>query len=149
MERHENAVKEFMEGYRCSQVVVAAYAPDFNVDVDLARKISLALAGGSGVGGECGAVSAAYLVLGLKYGFADPGNPEGVATVIAKTREFAEKFKSLHGAIDCPKLLNLDVFSEEGHRTFVEKNMKAETCARFVGDTVKILDDMLTEEETN
>ncbi|MHC1743253.1 MAG: C-GCAxxG-C-C family protein [Syntrophobacteraceae bacterium] len=145
MERHETAVKEFMEGYRCSQAVVAAYAPDFNVDVDLARKISLPLAGGSGMGGECGAVSAAYLVLGLKYGFAEPGNPEGVGTVIAKTREFAEKFKSLHGAIDCPRLLNLDVFSEEGHRTFVEKNMKAETCARFVGDTVKILDDMMTE----
>ncbi len=148
MERHETAVKEFMEGYRCSQAVVAAYARDFDLDVDLARKIALPLAGGSGVGGECGAVSAAYLVIGLKYGLPHTGDPQGLATIIGKTREFTERFRSLHGEIDCPKLLNLDVFSEEGLRTFVEKNMKEEICSRFVRDTVKILEDMLTEEDT-
>lgn len=146
MERHEAAVRVFMEGYRCSQAVMAAYARDFDLDVDLARKISLPLAGGSGVGGECGAVSAAYLVIGLKHGFAHPGDGEGFAMIIGKTRAFAEKFKSLHGEIDCPRLINLDVFSEEGHRTFVKNNVKAERCARFVGDAVKILEEILAEE---
>jgi C_GCAxxG_C_C family probable redox protein len=146
MKRHETAVKEFMEGYRCSQAVLAAFAQDFDLDVHLARRISLPLAGGSGVGGECGAVSAAYLVIGLKYGFAHPGDGEGVAAIIAKTKAFADKFKFLHREIDCPKLIELDVFSEEGHRTFVEKNIKAEACARFVGDAVKILEEMLLEE---
>jgi len=146
MEKHETAVKDFMEGYRCSQAVLAAYAQDFDLDINLARKISLPLAGGSGVGGECGAVSGVYLVIGLKHGFAHPGDPEGVAMIIDKTRAFAEKFKSLHGEIDCPKLISLDVFSEKGHRMFVEKNIKAETCAHLVGDAVKILEEILVEE---
>ena len=146
MKRHEEAVKDFMDGYRCSQAVVAAYARDFDLNVDLARKISLPLAGGSGVGGECGAVSAAYLVIGLRHGFAHPGDPQGVAAVIGKTRAFADRFKSLHGEIDCHRLIHLDVFSEEGHRKFAEDNIKADTCARFVGDTVKILEEILAQE---
>jgi C_GCAxxG_C_C family probable redox protein len=145
MQKHETAVNEFMEGYRCSQAVLGTYARDFDLDPVLAKKIALALAGGSGVGGECGAVSAAYLVLGLKYGFAHPGDPDRLAVLIDKTRAFVEKFKSLHGAIDCPKLISLDIFSEEGHKAFVENNVKATVCTRYVGDAVKILEEIFAE----
>ena len=48
MQKHDSAVNEFMEGYRCSQAVLGVYARDFDLDPDLAGKISLALAGGSG-----------------------------------------------------------------------------------------------------
>ena len=147
MERHQTAVKEFMDGYRCSQAVLAAYARDFDLDMDLARQISLPLAGGSGVGGACGAVSGAYLVIGMKHGFAHPGDPQRLMKVIAQIRAFVERFKALHGEIDCPKLIGLDIFSEEGHRTFVEKNVKVERCAHFVADAVKILGAILAEEQ--
>ncbi len=146
MERHETALKEFMDGFRCSQAVLAAYARDFDLDVDLARQISLPLAGGSGVGGTCGAVSGAYLVIGMQHGFAHPGDPPRLNKVIAKTRAFVKRFKALHGEIDCPKLIGLDVFSEEGHRAYVEKNIKTERCAHFVADAVKILGAVLAEE---
>jgi C_GCAxxG_C_C family probable redox protein len=145
MERHEAAVNQFMEGYRCSQAVLAVFAEDFGMDEDLARKISLPLAGGSGVGGECGAVSGAFLVLGLKYGFAHPGDHKGVEKIMDKVNRFVQGFKSLHGEIDCPRLIGLDVFSEEGLKAFMENNVKATTCARFVGDTVKILEKILSD----
>ena len=143
MEKQEAAVNEFMGGYRCSQAVLAVFAEDFGMERDLARKISLPLAGGSGVGGECGAVSGAYLVLGLKYGFAHPGDAEGVGKMIAKVNEFVERFKSLHAEIDCSQLIGLDIFSEKGHKDFLENNIKATTCTRFVGDSVKILEEIL------
>jgi C_GCAxxG_C_C family probable redox protein len=146
MEKHEIAVKDFMEGYRCSQAVVAAYAESVELDIDLARKISLPLAGGSAVGGECGAVSGAYVVIGLKHGFAHPGDPGGVAMLFKKIGVFVEKFKSLHGEIDCHKLLKLDVFSEEGQRIFSENKIKANKCAHFVSDAVKILEEILVNE---
>ncbi|MBI5552706.1 MAG: C_GCAxxG_C_C family protein [Desulfobacterales bacterium] len=146
MEKHETAVKEFMDGYRCSQAVLAVYARDFDLDLDLARQISLPLAGGAGVGGTCGAVSGAYLVIGMQHGFAHPGDPQRLKRVIAKNRAFVERFKALHAEIDCPRLIGLDVFSEEGHRTFVEKNIKAAYCANFVADAVKILGAILAEE---
>lgn len=145
MERHEAAVNQFMEGYRCSQSVLAVFAEDFGMDRELARKISLPLAGGSGVGGECGAISGAYLVLGLKYGFAHPGDAEGAGIMMSKVDEFVEKFKSLHGQIDCPRLIGLDIFSDQGHREFVENNIKATTCARLVRDSVKILEEIIAE----
>lgn len=145
MERRKAAVDQFMEGYRCSQAVLAVFAEDFGMDRDLARKISLPLAGGSGVGGECGAVSGAFLVLGLKYGFAHPGDSNGVEKIMAKVKRFVEQFKSEHGEIDCPRLIGLDVFSEEGQKAFVENNVKATTCTQFVSDTVKMLEEILAE----
>jgi len=144
MKKRDIAVNQFMEGYRCSQAVLTTYAQDLDIDTNLAKKISIGLAGGSGVGGECGAVSGAYLVIGLKYGFAHPGDPEQFGIVLSKTKAFIEKFKALHGDINCPKLIGLDVFSEEGHREFVENNIKASTCSRFVGDTVTILEDIFS-----
>lgn len=145
MQKHDSAVNEFMEGYRCSQAVLGVYARDFDLDPDLAGKISLALAGGSGVGGECGAVSAAYIVLGLKYGFAHPGDPGRVDALMTKIRAFVDRFKSLHGEIDCPKLIGLDVFSEQGRRAFAANNIKADVCTRYVSDAVKIIEEMLVE----
>lgn len=145
MKRHEIAENQFMEGYRCSQAVMGAFAEAFNMDHDLAHRISLALAGGSGVGGECGAVSGAYLVIGLKYGFAHPGDMDRFQVIIDKNLAFVEKFKAIHGNIDCPKLINLNLFSVEGHQKFVENNIKETTCKQFVGDAVKILEHVLAD----
>lgn len=145
MDRSERVIYDFLDGYRCSQAVLAAYAPDFDVDVDLARRISIALAGGSGAGGACGAVSGAYLVLGLKYGFAHPGDHERLGAVIDKAKTFSEKFKALHGELTCPGLIGLDVFSKEGFQTFTENQVKETRCARFVGDAVTILEEMMAE----
>ena len=142
MEKQERALDRFLNGYRCSQAVLDAYAGEFGLDADLAKKISIGLAGGAGVGGVCGAVGGGYLVLGLKYGFAHPGDPEAMAVVVEKNREFVERFKSLHGDIRCPGLIGLDVFSEEGYREFSEKNMKQTVCAGFVRDTMAILEEM-------
>jgi C_GCAxxG_C_C family probable redox protein len=143
MQRHEIAVNEFLEGYRCSQAVLGVYARDAGLDPEMARKMALALAGGSGVGGECGAVAAAYIVLGMKYGFTHPGDPERLDAVMGKIRTFIDRFKALHGDIDCPKLIGLDLFSEEGRKAFAENNLKATVCTQYVADAVKILEELL------
>lgn len=143
MEKEELAVNDFMGGYRCSQAVFASYAPDFDLDPDMARKLSIGLAGGSTVGGECGAVSAAYLVIGLKYGFSHPGDPDQFRIVLDKISQFNRKFKELNGHINCPDLIGLDVLTQEGHKAFVENNIKAEKCSGFVSDSIQILHGIL------
>ncbi|MCP4747367.1 MAG: C_GCAxxG_C_C family protein [Desulfobacteraceae bacterium] len=145
MEKKEIAANQFLNGYRCSQAVFDVFAPDFGLDPDLAKKISIALAGGSGAGGECGAVSAAYLVIGLKYGFSHPGDPEKFKAIIKKNSEFIEKFKSLHGDIDCSKLIGLEIFSQEGQQEFKEKNIKETHCVNFVKDAVTNLEKIMAE----
>ena len=94
-------------------------------------------------GGECGAVAAAYIVLGMKYGFTHPGDPERLDAVMGKIRTFVDRFKALHGDIDCPKLIGLDLFSEEGRKAFAENNLKATVCTQYVADAVKILEELL------
>ncbi len=145
MSKQETAVADFMNGYRCSQAVLAAFAPDYNMDPDLARTISIGLAGGSGVGGECGAVSGAYLVIGLKYGFAHPGDPERFQKVMGKVKTFVQAFQALHGKINCPELIGLDLFSAEGYKQFVEKNIKADFCKGYVANTINILERILSD----
>lgn len=145
MEKHDMAIQQFMDGYRCSQAVLSVYASEFGIDKGLANKISISLAGGSGVGGECGAVSGAYLVIGLKYGFSHPGGHDEFGFVMGKTQYFLERFKSIHGEINCPELIGLDVFSETGYQEFVENNIKQNVCTGFVRSAIEILEEMITD----
>ena len=143
MTRTELAVARFKEGFRCSQAVLEAWAAGCGIDPILARKISTPLAGGSALGGECGALTGAFLVIGLKYGVSRVDDAEGFMTAMSKTRELANSFKSLHGSLNCPELLGLDVFSEEGLREFKEKNMKLTQCVRYVEDTMNMLEQLI------
>ncbi|MFZ5570289.1 MAG: C-GCAxxG-C-C family protein [Thermodesulfobacteriota bacterium] len=143
MNRQEMAVNRFMEGHRCSQAVLGAFAPEVGMDADLAGRIAMGLAGGSGVDGECGAVSAAYLVIGLKYGFSHPGDSARFQAVMGKIREFVAAFRKLHGGINCRQLIGLDPFSEEGYREFVARNLKETACRQFVADAVVTLETLL------
>ncbi len=143
MERYESATEQFLDGYRCSQAVLEAYAEEFDLNPEFVRKLTLGLAGGSGVGGECGAISGGYLVISLKYGFTHTGDPENMKILMDKNKEFIKKFKSIHGEIDCPKLIGLDVFSKEGSKKFNGENIKEKICIKFVEDTIKILEKIL------
>jgi C_GCAxxG_C_C family probable redox protein len=142
MEKHEQAIALFQEGFRCSQAVLEVFAEELGVDPNIARKVSLGLTAGSGAGGECGAVAAAYLVNGLKYGFSHPGDPEKFKTVMMKNVQFLEKFKTLHGKINCRELIGVDLFTEEGKKYFQENDIKTKVCTKFVEDTVKILQEI-------
>ncbi len=142
MGNKNSAVNQFLEGYKCSQVVLEAFCSELDINPDITRKIAIPLAGGSGVGGKCGAVSGALLVIGLKYGFTHPGDPAKTRIIIEKNREFVEKFKAIHSEINCNKLINIDVFSEKGSLEFAENNIKERVCTKFVKDAVEILNEI-------
>ena len=139
MNKSQIAVDTFLSGYRCSQAVLSAFADEYDINPDLANTISLGMAGGSGVGSFCGAIPGATMVLSLKYGFPGPGNPEQMAILIEKNREFHEEFKKRHANVNCHDLIGLDVFSDEGKVEFAEKNIKETYCAKLVSDAVEIL----------
>ena len=141
--RNEVAMKCFNEGFRCSQSVLEAWAKDFGLDPLLGRKISAPLAGGSAVGGECGAVSGAFLVIGMRYTPDRVEDLEGFMKMMARVREFADSFKARHGSLNCSELLGLDVLSEQGHGEFKEKNMKETHCVRYVEDAMNLLEEAM------
>jgi C_GCAxxG_C_C family probable redox protein len=138
------ALMRFKMGFHCSQCVLEAYAEDFEIGPELARKLAAGLAGGSTVGGECGAVGSGYLVLGLKFGKSLPahGDEGREPELWSSIRQFVTEFKERHGAINCRELLGVDVFSEEGRAEALRKDLFAERCPNFIRESITIIDSL-------
>jgi C_GCAxxG_C_C family probable redox protein len=124
--------------------VLEAYAADFDLDPELARRLAAALAGGSTVGGECGVVGSAYLVLGLKYaGYrAAHGETEREDRLWGRVRQFLAEFKKRNGSITCRELLGIDAFTREGRDEALRKNLFVTRCPKYIRDGIEILDSL-------
>jgi len=138
------ALMRFKGGYHCSQSVLAAYADEFELETDLALKLAAGLAGGSTVGGECGTVSAGYLVLGLKHGrvVAAGGDVERDKALFGRIKQLVEAFRNKHASINCRELLGIDVFTKEGHQEGLRRNLYNTRCTNYVRDAITIIDSL-------
>jgi C_GCAxxG_C_C family probable redox protein len=145
MDRIEIAVSRFAQGFCCSQAVLSVYAGQFGLDDATASKIAAGFGGGMGLMAEtCGAVTGAFMVLGLRYGGAAPDR-EAKDAVYAQIGELVEQFKARHGSLTCKNLLGCDIGTPEGYRLARQKNLFGTTCPTFVRDAVAILEEMLAE----
>jgi C_GCAxxG_C_C family probable redox protein len=143
MNRADTALSCFAEGFNCSQAVLSAYAGHFGFDGQSALRLASGFGGGMGrMAGTCGAVTGAFMVLGLKYGRASPSQ-EAKETIYERIREFADRFKARNGSLTCKDLLGCDISTVEGLE--LAKSLFATTCPKFVRDAVEILEEMLAE----
>lgn len=142
--RVDRALREFGMGFHCAQSVFEAYAGDFGIDPMVARRMANALAGGSGVGGECGAVASGYLVLGLRHGSTKPayGDVDTEAELFGRISRFVAEFKKRHGAITCRELLGVDVFTKEGREEALRKDLFTTRCPNYIRDAITIVDSL-------
>lgn len=141
------AIKRFTEGFHCSQSVLEAFAEQYGLNPILARKLGSPFVGGSGLGGECGAVTGALMVLGMEYGMADAGDSDAFQNTFEKVGTFVEKFKERHGNLNCQQLIGLNVFSEEGLKEFIDKNIKLTQCTKYVEDAVRIVEEIINQDQ--
>ena len=91
--------EKFMQGYDCSQVVLANYAEQLGVSEEVANKVAACFGGGMMQADTCGAFTGALMAIGLKYGHYDEAELMIQKDVMmAKTAEFKklffEKFES-------------------------------------------------------
>jgi C_GCAxxG_C_C family probable redox protein len=142
--RVDRALRQFGMGFHCAQSVFEAYAADFGIDPMVARRMTNALAGGSGIGGECGAVASGYLVLGLRHGSTTPahGDVDKEVELFGRISRFVEEFKKRHGAITCRELLGVDVFTKEGREEALRKDLFTRRCPDYVRDAIVIVDSL-------
>jgi C_GCAxxG_C_C family probable redox protein len=141
MNRIETALSRFAEGFNCSQAVLSACAE--GIDDETALKISAGFGGGMGrMADTCGAVSGAFMVLGLRFGQASPGR-EAKEAIYARIRDFASRFKARNGSLVCRDLLACDISQPEGLRRATEEKMFSGVCPKFVRDACEILEEML------
>ncbi len=143
MSHVERVVCRFAEGFNCSQAILSAYAEPLGLDEETALKIAAGFGGGMGrLGKTCGAVTGAFMVLGLRYG---RGSPDQATKkrVYARIQEFADRFNSRNGSLTCKGLLGLDISTPEGHEAARKKQLFTTTCPRFIRDAAEVLEEMM------
>jgi C_GCAxxG_C_C family probable redox protein len=142
--RVDRALRQFGMGFHCAQSVLEVYAPDFGMDPMMARRIANPLAGGSGVGGECGAVASACLILGLRHGNTTPafGDVDKEAELFARISQLITEFRKRNGAINCRELLGVDLFTKEGRDEASRNNLVAIRCQTYIQDAIEILESL-------
>ena len=142
----EKAVSCFNEGVMCSQAVLSAFAGQFGMDRETALKVSAAFGGGMGRMGEiCGAVTGAFMVIGLKYGRIAVTDTKSLEKTNRLVKEFSDRFKSLNGSIVCRELLGCDLSTPDGLKTFVDKKLRDTLCSKLVRDAAEIVEQLLEE----
>jgi C_GCAxxG_C_C family probable redox protein len=127
----------------CSQCVLTAFSEELGLDRKLAVKLAMGLGGGMGHTGQiCGAVSGAYLVLGLKQDL----NPANALEIKEKTyawiKDFNSKFIKRNGSTNCTELLGYDLKQPDQLIAARQKGIFAIKCSKFVKDAVEILEKM-------
>jgi C_GCAxxG_C_C family probable redox protein len=140
----DQAVACFGSGFSCSQAVLSTYAEELGLDKHLALKVSGAFGGGmAGMADTCGAVTGAFMVIGLKYGKTKPEDEEARKKTYALVGEFIARFKAAHSSIVCREMLGCDISTPEGKQTFQANQLKDTRCKKYVEDAAKILEEIL------
>lgn len=138
---NQKAIDLFEKGLSCSQSVFASYAPIFGVDERTALKISSAFGGGiARLGQVCGAVSGAFMIIGLKVGGEDRESKEHTYLL---AREFVIRFESINGSILCKDLLGCDISTSDGLQKARENDLFKTLCPKYVRDSCEILEKLI------
>jgi C_GCAxxG_C_C family probable redox protein len=144
MNRVERAVSCFKEGFSCSQALLSNYGEQFGLSREIALKVSGAFGGGMGRMGEtCGAVTGAFMVIGLKYGKTRVEDEQTKEKAYSLVKEFVDKFKFRNGSIICRELLGCDISTPEGMKLAKEKKLITTLCPKFVQDAAEIIEQIL------
>ena len=143
MSRKEQAKAFHGRGANCAQSVVCAFADQCEVEESTAMRVATGFGGGMGrMGGVCGAVTGAYMVLGLMHGMKKTEEADAKTMTYGLVREFAQKFRAKNATLSCKELLGIDISTEEGMRAAKEKNLFATRCNALISDAVDILESM-------
>lgn len=141
MSNVERAVACFEEGCSCAQAIFSTYAESFGIDRPTAMRLSAGFGGGMGrMAQTCGAVTGAFLVLGLQHGGEDTAGRESAYQAV---REFANRFAAQHGCLLCKDLVGCDISTPEGAQAMKQQNLRSRICTGLVRDAAELLETML------
>ena len=137
-ERVNQAVHNFESGYNCAQSVFLAYSDVFELDLELAKKMSVSFGGGVGRMREvCGTVNAMAMLAGFKYPVFDPVSYTHLTLPAAL-------FKEKHGTIICRSLLPPEETSTNPAPSARTQQYYAKRpCGKYVEEAARIAGHML------
>jgi C_GCAxxG_C_C family probable redox protein len=145
MTKQNEAVSLMRSGANCAQSVFCSFACDFGVARETAMSVAAPFGGGMGaMGGTCGAVTGAFMALGMKHGVRDleqMGRKK--SEVYGDVQQFARRFTEKNGSLLCKELLGCDISTPDGIKTAREKGLFSTRCVQLVADAVEIAEGMV------
>ncbi len=140
----DKAAACFEEGFSCSQAVLATYSEMFGLNRERALKLSQAFGGGMARMGEtCGALTGAFMVIGLKYGRIRAEDEAARDKTYGLVLEFVRRFKARNGSIVCKELIGQDMSTPEGLKMAHDSQVIQTRCPGFIRAAAEILDEIL------
>ena len=144
MSKPEKAVIAFKSWLNCAQSVVSVYTDEMKFDRDLSLQISSGFGAGMGRLQEtCGAVTGAFMMIGLYNSNKYKNVAEGKEASIKMIQNFSKKFEKEHGTLKCSVLLKCDLNTKEGQNYFSNNQLGEKICEKCVANSVEILDTLL------
>jgi C_GCAxxG_C_C family probable redox protein len=127
----------------CAQSVLAAFSEEYGLTKDTAYSIAQGFGGGMHINSVCGAVTGAYMALGLANPISKDNPRQSMEKTGALVNEFNRRFKEKHGALNCTELLGYNLsIPEEAKKAFDAKVFDTK-CSEFVKDAAQIVEDLL------
>ncbi len=138
------ATAAFSQHFNCAQSVLVAYVQELGLDQASALKIATAFGGGMGrLAVTCGAVTGAFMVLGLKYGMVNAAEQAAKEKTYGLVQTFAREFQARQGALDCRDLLGTDLSLPGGLQIARDQQLFNTRCPQLIQTATEILDQLL------
>ena len=137
----EEIFNEFSQGYDCGQVIMRYLSDQLGLSKEDLTRLASPLGGGFFKGDMCGAVSAAYLVLGLKFGPRNSSENEKKEILIEKMKIFDKKFHEKNKSRVCEDLLGANI--EKDFEKIQKENTMQKVCPGAVKTSMEILEELL------
>lgn len=140
----DQAQAHFDQGLNCAQSVFLAFAPELGITADQAKLTASVFGAGMGRLQEtCGALTGAFMALGLAKGFTDPADSATRERLLAETRAMAAAFKDEFKSLSCRDILGCDLNTPEGQAFHKAQNQRTALCTRCVRMTAAHLERVL------
>lgn len=144
MKKTDSAVQCFTSGFNCSQAVFSTYCSELGLDEEMALRIARGFGAGMGFIGEtCGAVTGAFMLIGLKYGKVYAEDNDAKEKTYSLVQEFTRRFKAINNSVKCKELLAYDISIPEEMNIVLEKQLFSTICPKLVKDSSEIIEDLL------
>jgi C_GCAxxG_C_C family probable redox protein len=144
MSKERAAATRFCDGFSCSQAILSTYGPRYGLEEEQALRLASGLGGGMGrMGRTCGAVTGAFLVIGLDQGATSTSDKAAKERTYGSVREFADRFQERNGSTYCRELLECDISDPEEYARAQKEGLFKSRCPRLVQSASELLEELL------
>jgi C_GCAxxG_C_C family probable redox protein len=117
----------------CAETAFVVLKEAYGLPDSADSSAAMALNGGiAHSGGTCSAISGAAMAVGLLAARRIPDHLAAKRAARKVTVRLMDEFEAAHGSTSCRDLIGMEIWTEEGHRAFIEGGIWRDRCMRQI-----------------